>query len=67
MPLDGELLVVKDNICTADEHTTCASSILDGYQSPFTATVAQELRRAGAIVSGKTNMDEFGMGYAKAA
>ena len=61
--MDGKLLVIKDNICTADEPTTCASSILNGYQSPFTATVVQQLVSAGAICSGKTNMDEFGMGY----
>ena len=63
--MDGKLLVVKDNICTADEPTTCASTILNGYRSPFTATVVQQLVRAGAISSGKTNMDEFGMGYVK--
>lgn len=42
--------------------TTCASGILDKFMSPFNATVVDELETAGAIVAGKTNLDEFGMG-----
>ncbi|EEH43947.2 aspartyl/glutamyl-tRNA(Asn/Gln) amidotransferase, A subunit [Paracoccidioides brasiliensis Pb18] len=61
-PLDGKLVAVKDNICTRDMPTTCASRILETYTSPFNATVVESLERAGAIVAGKTNLDEFGMG-----
>lgn len=53
---------VKDNICTRDLPTTCASAILDNFSSPFNATVVKQLEDAGAIVTGKTNLDEFGMG-----
>ncbi|KAL2754017.1 hypothetical protein ACRALDRAFT_2048579 [Sodiomyces alcalophilus JCM 7366] len=55
-------LAVKDNIATKDLPTTCASSILAGYSSPFDATIVRQLRDRGAVVVGKTNMDEFGMG-----
>lgn len=61
--VDGRLIAVKDNICTKDERTTCASAILNNYASPFGATVVQKLGAAGALISGKTNLDEFGMGY----
>ncbi|KAK8226879.1 glutamyl-tRNA amidotransferase subunit A [Phyllosticta capitalensis] len=61
-PLRGRLIAVKDNICTADLPTTCASSILQKFRSPYDATVVEKLRKAGAVVAGKTNMDEFGMG-----
>lgn len=61
-PLDGRLVGVKDNICTADLPTTCASGVLKNYTSPFDATVVRRLKAAGAIVAGKTNLDEFGMG-----
>jgi aspartyl-tRNA(Asn)/glutamyl-tRNA(Gln) amidotransferase subunit A len=54
---------VKDNICTAETATTCASKSLDGFRNPIDATVVQQLRAAGAsIMEQKTNMDEFGMG-----
>jgi aspartyl-tRNA(Asn)/glutamyl-tRNA(Gln) amidotransferase subunit A len=53
---------VKDNICTVDSPTTCASASLKGFKSPIDATVVHLLRSAGAIIHGKTNMDEFGMG-----
>lgn len=55
-------LAVKDNICTLDFPTTCASHALEGYQSPFEATVVSLLKKRGARIIGKTNMDEFGMG-----
>lgn len=54
---------MKDNICTKDKPTTCASAILRSYESPFDATVIQRLTAAGALINGKTNLDEFGMGY----
>ncbi|KAF8419447.1 amidase signature domain-containing protein [Tirmania nivea] len=60
--IDGRIIAVKDNICTDDVPTTCASEILREYRSPFQATVVARLNTSGAIVVGKTNMDEFGMG-----
>lgn len=60
--IDGRLVSIKDNICTRDYPTTCASGILDQFSSPFNATVVELLENAGAIVAGKTNLDEFGMG-----
>jgi len=60
--LHGLPIVLKDNIATLTLPTTCGSRILDGYVSPFEATAARRLREAGAIVIGKTNMDEFAMG-----
>ena len=61
-PLDGIPVAVKDNMVLAGEPTTCASRILAGYVSPFTATAVAKLRSAGAVVVGSTNMDEFAMG-----
>ena len=53
---------VKDNIAVAGFHLTCGSRILDGLVSPYTATAVARLQDAGAVVVGKTNLDEFGMG-----
>jgi len=60
--LAGVPVAIKDNLTTSDLPTTCASRILEGYRSPFEATVVRRLREAGALVVGKTNMDEFAMG-----
>lgn len=62
--IDGYLIAVKDNICTSEEPTTCASAILKDFHSPYPATVVEKLKHAGALMAGKTNLDEFGMGYA---
>ena len=61
-PLAGVPVVVKDNLCTRDYPTTCCSRILAGYQPPYDATVIRRLREAGCVITGKGNMDEFGMG-----
>ena len=62
-PVAGSFrLAVKDNIATADFPTQCASGILSSHPSPFEATIVKQLRARGAVVVGKTNMDEFGMG-----
>lgn len=52
----------QDNICTAGLRTTAGSKVLDSYLPPFDATIVARLRAAGAVLIGKTNMDEFGMG-----
>ncbi len=62
LPLAGVPVVLKDNICLAWGRTTCASRMLEHYRSPFTATAAQRLINAGAVVVGKANLDEFAMG-----
>lgn len=61
-PLAGVPVALKDNICLNHGTTTCASNSLAHYESPFSATAAQRLEDAGAIVLGKTNLDEFAMG-----
>lgn len=60
--IDGQLIAIKDNICTLQEPTTCASAFLQRFRSPFTSTVVEKLKDSGAVIAGKTNLDEFGMG-----
>ncbi|MDX2065658.1 MAG: Asp-tRNA(Asn)/Glu-tRNA(Gln) amidotransferase subunit GatA [Fimbriimonadaceae bacterium] len=62
LPLAGVPVAIKDNISTEGIATTCASKILRGYVPPYDATVIQQVRAAGGIVIGKTNLDEFAMG-----
>ncbi len=62
LPLLGIPLALKDNLSTRDIPTSCGSRILEGYVPPFDATVVQRLKSAGAVLLGKTNLDEFAMG-----
>lgn len=61
-PLLGIPVAVKDNIVIEDRVTTCASKILENFRAPYSATVVNKLRGAGAVLIGKTNLDEFAMG-----
>jgi aspartyl-tRNA(Asn)/glutamyl-tRNA(Gln) amidotransferase subunit A len=62
LPLGGVPIAVKDIITVADQPCTCASKILQNYRATYSATVVEKLRASGAIIFGKTNMDEFAMG-----
>ena len=61
-PLDGLPVVLKDNFCTKDILTTCASKMLSNFVPDYNAEVVDKLEKAGAIIIGKANMDEFAMG-----
>ena len=61
-PLAGVPMAVKDNLCTRDMLTTCSSRILYNFVPTYTAEAVANLEKAGAVILGKTNMDEFAMG-----
>lgn len=63
-PLAGLPVALKDLLCVRGEPTTCASRMLEHFRPPYDATIVEKLRRADAVLLGKTNMDEFAMGGA---
>jgi aspartyl-tRNA(Asn)/glutamyl-tRNA(Gln) amidotransferase subunit A len=61
-PLAGAIISIKDNLCYAGHRVSASSKMLEGYESPFTATAVQRLLDADAVILGRTNCDEFAMG-----
>src|SRR5688500_11713457 len=61
-PRAGVPVAIKDNLCTTFGTTTCSSKMLENFRSPYDATVVRKLEEAGAVLIGKTNLDEFAMG-----
>ena len=61
-PLAGVPVAVKDNMCMEGQFTTCSSKILSNFKPPYTAQAVENLKKAGMVIIGKTNMDEFAMG-----
>ena len=61
-PLAGVPVAIKDNMCIKEQLTTCSSKILSNFKPTYTAEAVENLKKAGAVIIGKTNMDEFAMG-----